>query len=153
TANRAWWSLGQLAAGLVLTVVGAIWAFIKSLPQRDEYTIFQLIDPTRLIEYTFRTLPETRRPVWLGTWGGTAILCSVFILGDLTYFLKPHRPRRASTPVVEAKSREQLQQQMEEYADSDDLPPEPEPSAATNPDRDTDTDLDEETDGGKPRQF
>jgi serine/threonine protein kinase len=153
TANRAWWSLGELSVGLVLTLVGAIWAFIKSLPHRAEYSIFQLIDPTRLIEYTFRALPETRRPVWLGTWGLTAILCSAFIVGELTYFLKPHRPRQSLTVRTDEKSRVQMQQQMDEYADSAELSPEPGSSAITDPDRDTDTDLDEEPDGGKPRLF
>lgn len=82
---RTRWSVTELAIGIVAVIVGHVWAFVVTLPERDDHKIFNYIDFSLLWRYTLQELPKTRRPLWIGCWGGVGILCAVFLVGGVPY--------------------------------------------------------------------
>jgi hypothetical protein len=96
--KRTWFSGAELALGIVAVVIGHVWAFFRVLPERDDHDIFHYVDFSRLWRYTFQLLPMTRRPLWLGCWGGVAILCAIFLVGGIQYMWRGLPQRMKARP-------------------------------------------------------
>jgi len=96
--SRTWWSGTELILGAVAILIGHLWAFFSTLTKRDDHLIFHYIDVSRLWRVTFEYLPDTRRPLWTGVWGGTAVLCAIFMVGGIPYLWQGLPNRMAARP-------------------------------------------------------
>lgn len=94
---RRWLGTGEIALGVITLILAHLWALILSLPHRhDHHGVFDYFDPFRLYYYAFKLLPTTRRPLQAASWGLTAALCALFLVGGF-WQVKPPAPIR---PVV-----------------------------------------------------
>jgi serine/threonine protein kinase len=96
--SRTWWSGTELILGAIAILFGHLWAFFTTLPKRDDHQIFHYVDFSILWRLTFEYLPDTRRPLWIGVWGGTAVLCAIFMVGGIPYLWKGLPSRMAARP-------------------------------------------------------
>jgi len=108
--TRVWFSTAEATVGLVLVIAGHAWAFLAVLQDRQDHKIFDYIDPFKLYKYSFEQLEKTRRAMWMGSWGGVAVLCAAFVVGGLTHWISPlkkmARPPEVDTPAEWAAAEE-----------------------------------------------
>ncbi len=116
---RAHWGAGQLAIGLVFLVVAQIWAWLYVFNKDQEASLFA---PIKTWIAVIKTLPATRKPLYLGSWSLSAILCAVLIVGGQTYWLDhmKKRPPRAGGPNTltlrrAGPSAKDFEQSMQDY--------------------------------------
>ncbi len=86
------------AIQMVLSVVGLIaaqlWAVLLVGADEDGLGAKDVILPGRLWRAAFQRLPATRKPVWLGAWCLTALVCGVAVVGGFNYWLEATQARR-----------------------------------------------------------
>jgi hypothetical protein len=86
--SRTWWSSTELIIGVLAILGGHVWAFFATLAKRDDHQIFHYLDFSQLWRLTFENLADTRRALWIGCWGGVAVLCAVFLVGGIPVLWK-----------------------------------------------------------------
>jgi hypothetical protein len=86
--ERALWSAGHLACGVLLLAAGQAWAvaILKQLKERVGWG--DMLSPLQLWGLAARRLPETAWPVGLGCSGALAVLSAVVWVGGLSYWLR-----------------------------------------------------------------
>jgi hypothetical protein len=88
----------MLLTGVFLLVIAQIWLHFALAVEEPQLGVTDMILSVRLWFAAFRRLPQTGTPVCLGTCGLTAIVCALFIVGGLTYWLPdPESLRIAQT--------------------------------------------------------
>lgn len=125
--SRALWSTTQVALGLLTILTGQIWALILLAPRDDRLGAKDAIIPFRLWIAALKKLPETVKPVWLGAWGLTAVLCAVFVIGGFSYWYQFYKPKKLSdrglrdAVAAAENSGKSLEESIEDFANSQDL--------------------------------
>lgn len=83
---RSLWSLAQLAIGGGTFIVVHCYAFLRAGMKSDGYNFADvIIHPIDVWRPTFQELPTTARRIWAGTWGLTAAICAMLIIGGIRY--------------------------------------------------------------------
>jgi hypothetical protein len=127
---RALLSAILFALGLVGLFVAQVWAFVLIAPHCDHLSAKDLVLSGRLWSLTFRRLPETRKQVWLGGWGVTALLSAVFVIGGYSYWYQFYKPKKYAdknliAAIVNAAKRDikdkSLEEALQDLADTQDL--------------------------------
>jgi len=83
---RTIWSLAQLGLGLVLVIVSHIQAFLAGGSRLSNMSMLDAIfSPQSVWKPVIHRLPKTGMIVSRATWGATATLCTVVIVGGLSW--------------------------------------------------------------------
>jgi len=99
--SRCLWCTGQLVVGVLLILVGQAWALMLVADSDDRLGVKDVVVSARLWAVALKRLPETRRQLWLASWGLTAVLSALFLIGGLSHWFTYLR-RPAPPPAVEA---------------------------------------------------
>lgn len=127
---RAIWCSVQFFLGLVLIFAAQVWAMMLVVADDDKLGPKDLFVSFRLWRVTLAQLPATRKPVWLGTWGLSAMLCAVFVVGGYSYWYRFYQPKkRANNTLRDIAAMAQaagtndrsLEDSVKDFADSQDL--------------------------------
>jgi hypothetical protein len=105
---RALCSATQLVLSVVGLVAAQMWAVLLIGDQEDGLGARDLFLPGRVWRAAFRRLPATRKPVWLGAWSLTALVCGVAVIGGFGYWLdlaQEQRVRRVAEKLAEGEAR------------------------------------------------
>jgi hypothetical protein len=90
--ERAFWQAMQLAVGVLAILVGRIWAIILITAEESSIGIADVFFSWKLWKLTIKRLPMTRKPVWVGAWGLTAVLCAWLIIGGHEFWYQYYNP-------------------------------------------------------------
>jgi hypothetical protein len=119
------------ATQMVLSVVGLIaaqmWAVLRVGDQEDGLGARDLFLPGRVWRAAFRRLPATRRPVWLGAWSLTALVCGVAVIGGFEYWLELAQERRVRRVAEKLAEGEALKDTGRDWQGALAPPPKPPP--------------------------
>ncbi len=127
---RALWSSVQLAVGLVVLIAAQAWAVILIAPGDDHIGPKDVVFSARLWGLVFRRLPDTRKQLWLGAWGLSAMICAVLLVGGFEYWYQFYQPKKyaeknlIAAAVLLAKGKEdakELAESLEDFANKQDL--------------------------------
>jgi hypothetical protein len=91
---RALTSALQMVLSVVGLVAAQLWAMMIVGAHEEGLGARDVILPGRLWRATFRRLPATRLPVWLGAWSVTALVCGAAVIGGFNYWLEVVREER-----------------------------------------------------------
>ena len=91
--GRALWTTTQVALGLCAMLGAQVWAAILVAPIDDKIGIRDAIIPFRLWAMAFKRLPQTGLPMCIASWGLTAVLSALIVIGGLDYWL-PEKPKQ-----------------------------------------------------------
>jgi len=114
---RALWSAIQIVVGVVGVIVAQLWAALLVAAHEDGLRARDVIVPGRLWRDVVRRLPETRKPVWLGMWCLSGLICAVTIIAGFDYWLelvKTQRLRHIAEVAAQEKSRKSFEEAMQE---------------------------------------
>ena len=84
---RALWSAIQLVLGIVGVVVAQLWAALLVGTNEERIGARDVFLPGRIWRAVCQRLPETRKPLWLGTWCLTGLVCAIAIIGGFNYWV------------------------------------------------------------------
>jgi hypothetical protein len=98
---RCLWCTSQLVLGVLMILVAQAWALMVVADSDDGLGVKDAFISARLWAVTLKRLPETRRQLWLASWGLTAVLSALFLIGGLSYWFT-YLPRPAAPPAVES---------------------------------------------------
>jgi hypothetical protein len=94
---------------MVLSLIGLVaaqlWAMMLVGAQEEGLGAKDVILGGKLWRATLRRLPATRRPVWLGAWCLTALVCGGAVIGGFNYWLdalRAEKLRRAAEALAES---------------------------------------------------
>src|SRR5262249_6444741 len=90
--ERALWEAIQVISGLLAILVGRIWAIILVTSEEASIGIMDVFFSWKLWKLTIQRLPLTRKPVWMGAWGATAVACAYLIVGGHEYWYQYYNP-------------------------------------------------------------
>jgi len=83
---RRVWGLLQLLMGLgVFAMFHAIAAVKASMSNNKISVIDAIMNPAEVWRPTIDALPQTARRIWMASWGLTAAICAMFIVGGIRY--------------------------------------------------------------------
>jgi hypothetical protein len=85
--TRALWSAFQLVLSIIGLIAAQLWAVLMVGARVDGLGAKDLIFPGRSWPAALRRLPATRKPVWLGGWSVTGLICAVLVVGGFNYWL------------------------------------------------------------------
>jgi hypothetical protein len=85
---RALWSATQMVLSVVGLVVAQIWAVAMVGEREEGLGARDVILGGRVWRAALRRLPATRRPVSLGAWSLTALVCGAVVVGGFNYWLE-----------------------------------------------------------------
>jgi hypothetical protein len=85
---RALWSATQMVLSVVGLVVAQIWAVAMVGEREEGLGAKDVILGGRVWRAALRRLPATRRPVSLGAWSLTALVCGAVVVGGFGYWLE-----------------------------------------------------------------
>jgi hypothetical protein len=91
---RALWSAIQMMLGVLGLISAQLWAMFLVGAHEDGLGAKDVMLPGRLWRAAFRRLPATRRPVWLGMWSLTAVVCGAAVIGGFNYWLEAVKEKR-----------------------------------------------------------
>ncbi len=96
---RALWSTVQALGGLVVFLIAGVAASGKLAGSHRSLGMSDMLFPDRLWGMAFKSLPATRWHVCTAAWAITAMLCGLFWVGGLSYWLPSKvKPRPAKVP-------------------------------------------------------
>jgi hypothetical protein len=101
---RALWSALQMVLSVVGLVAAQLWAVMLVGAREDGIGARDVILGGRVWRAALRRLPATRKPVWLGAWCLTGLVCGAAVVGGFGYWLELVREKRLRQ-VAEALSR------------------------------------------------
>jgi hypothetical protein len=101
---RALWSALQMLLCLIGLVAAQLWAVLLIGAREEGLGARDIILPGRQWRAALRRLPATRKPVWLGAWSLTGLVCAAIVVGGFGYWLEAVKEKRLRK-VVEALSR------------------------------------------------
>jgi hypothetical protein len=87
-----------LGVSVLVIFVAQVWAMIQIVAEEEGLGARHLFYSFKLWKRTLARLPETRKPVWLGTWALTAMLAALFLIGGLDYWLQYAKPKKLAKP-------------------------------------------------------
>jgi ATP dependent DNA ligase C terminal region len=83
---------------MMLSVIGLIvaqlWAVLFVGASEEGLGAKDVILPGKVWRAAFRHLPATRKPVWMGMWYLTALICGVAVIGGFNYWLEAVKAKR-----------------------------------------------------------
>jgi hypothetical protein len=83
---RTYWALGQIVVGLVTCCVAHAWSYMVAITKTDRFGVFDIfLKPGAIWGTTLQRLPQTVRQLWLGSWGLSAVLFAMIVVGGLRY--------------------------------------------------------------------
>lgn len=88
---RARWGVAQLLIAAFLLAGANIWAYLHVFHEDERVG---LLSPIRLWAAVIGMLPQTRKPLYVGSWSLTALLGAIFVVGGQTYWLDHMRRGR-----------------------------------------------------------
>lgn len=91
---RALWSAVQMVLCVVGLIAAQLWAVLLVGAGEDGLGAKDVILPGRLWRAAFRHLPATRKPVWLGAWCLTGLICGGAVVGGFNYWLEALQAKR-----------------------------------------------------------
>ena len=91
---RAICSTIEVVGGLLAFLIAGVAASTRFGPMHGSLSLMDWLLPDRLWVLVFKSLPATRWHVCTGAWSATAVLCGIFCVGGLTYWL----PSKISPP-------------------------------------------------------
>lgn len=94
---RAAWCTAQILLGVVLIIAGQVAALAIVAGDDEKLTIKDVLLPLGLWIVAARRLPETRKPLWMSSWGLTMVLSAVFFIGGLSHWFT-YLPRNSPAP-------------------------------------------------------
>jgi hypothetical protein len=86
--QRAVWTAIQIAAGVVLVLVGQCYALMVLAPKDEALNFIDAIVPFRLYSLVCKTLPRACLTLWLSSWGLTLVFSALICVGGLGHLLK-----------------------------------------------------------------
>ncbi len=128
--ERALWTSFQLGGGWLVLLIAQMWVLLQMAPNDDRLGPRDFIVPFRLWNLAFKRLPDTRRPVWLGTWSMTAMVCAVAVVGGLDYWYQFYKPKKVANKnlmsavlaLAETEDKNKsLTESIKDFANSQDL--------------------------------
>jgi hypothetical protein len=133
--GRALWSAAQIVLSVVGLVVAQLWAVMLVGSREDGIRARDVILGGLVWRAALRRLPATRRPVWLGTWSLTGLLCGLAVVGGFNYWLTAVQEKRLGQ-VLAALSRGRSPDDTAKEAprEAPALPALPAPAAGDRPD-------------------
>jgi hypothetical protein len=84
--GRALWGTIQLGVGILLFFGAEVWALVHLAPKEENLGFKDLFLFGRLWGATARSLPDTKRQVWMGSWSTIAMICALFVVGGFGYW-------------------------------------------------------------------
>jgi hypothetical protein len=131
--ERALWQAIQIGVGALFVLVGRIWAIMLVTSEEESIGVMDVFFSWHLWKLTIRRLPLTRRPVWIGAWGLTAIICAQSIIGGHEYWYQYYQPKKyarknlvdivkAMAAQAEGEETESLEDAIKKFSDPDKLP-------------------------------
>jgi hypothetical protein len=99
--QRCLWCTSQFVLGVLLILVAQTWALMVVADSDDRLGVKDALISARLWAVALKRLPETRRQLWLASWGLTAVLSALFLIGGLSHWFT-YLPRPAAPPVAES---------------------------------------------------
>jgi hypothetical protein len=91
---RALWSAIWIVLGVAGLISAQLWAVLMVGAGEDKIGAKDVIMPGRTWLAACRRLPATRKPVWLGAWSLTALICAVTVVGGFGYWMELLRTRQ-----------------------------------------------------------
>jgi hypothetical protein len=85
---RALWSAIQMVLSIVGIITAQLWVALLVGADEDGLGAKDVILPGRSWRTAIRRLPATRKPVWLGAWCATGLVCGVAVVGGFNYWLE-----------------------------------------------------------------
>lgn len=104
--ERAVWSTTQIGVGLALIFVAQLMLLFALAPLDEKLSFKDAVLPFRLWGLAFQRGGRFKVPFWLATWGVSAIVAAVFVVGGLDYWER-YLPRSqpATPPPAPVKKR------------------------------------------------
>jgi hypothetical protein len=93
---RALCSTVPVGLGLIGLLAAQVWAILLIGAEDDALGAKDVILSARLWRLTLQRLPRTRKPVWLGGWSVTTVLCAALIVGGFSYWYQFYKPKRTA---------------------------------------------------------
>ncbi len=126
---RAVWSSIQLGVGWLTLLLAQWWVLLQLAPQDDSLGPRDFFVPIRLWRLAVRRMPETCKPVSVGAWSASAMLCAVLVVGGLDYWYQYYKPMKvasknllsAAQDLAKGDSNKSLTEAVQDFANSQDL--------------------------------
>jgi hypothetical protein len=97
---RAVWSAVQMLLSLVGLVFAQLWTVLLIAADEEKLGARDVLPSIRLWKAGLRRLPMTRKPVWLGAWCLTGLLCGLLVVGGFNYWLELVKANKAKPTAV-----------------------------------------------------
>jgi hypothetical protein len=91
---RALWSAIQMMLSVIGLIAAQLWAVMLVGAREDGLGARDVFLPGRVWRAAFRRLPTTRKPVWLGMWSATALVCGAAVVGGFNYWPEAVKQKR-----------------------------------------------------------
>lgn len=85
--HRALWTTLQVAAGVLLMLIGQCYGLIRIAPEDGSMHAIDAIVPFRLYGMVFKRLPRMCAVLYLGGWGLALALSALIFIGGLSHWL------------------------------------------------------------------
>jgi hypothetical protein len=105
---RALWSAVQIVVCLFGIIATQLWAVMLVGAREDGIRAADLITGGRVWRAVFRRLPATRKPLWLGTWCLTGLVCAALVVGGFDYWLEGVRALKVRHMAAQLQAGEPL---------------------------------------------
>jgi hypothetical protein len=138
--ERALWSTSQVLAGLAVFLITGVAVSGRLKAMHQTLGLSDLLFPDRLWVHAVKNLPATHWYVCTAVWTGTAVLCGIFWVGGLTYWL-PSRSQQAavrspySKAIVAAARKTDEDPDDDTKADEKPVPAKPEKPKTAQPEQ------------------
>jgi hypothetical protein len=114
---RAIWSTIEVVGGLLAFLIAGVVASTRFGPMHESLGLTDMLLPDRVWVLAIKRLPATRWHVCTGAWSAMAVLCGIFCVGGLTYWLpsKKSPPKPANVPFA-ARTKDKSSEDEEKMA-------------------------------------